>query len=342
MDKRLNIGLIGLGRLGSVYAGYFAQRISGARLAAVADADAAIAELHAQKLGVSKWYGHYQDLLADAEIDAVVIVTPTRTHGEIVTAAAERGKAIYCEKPMSLSLDEACSMQQAVERARIFFHPAFTRRFDKGYVAAKRKIEEGAIGAPLVFKSSSRDPFRPSLEFLDPAKSGGIITDMGIHDLDIARWLVGEIQSVYSIGGAIAYPEMAPINDQDNTITSLNFESGALGTVDLSRSGVYGYDIRTEVLGSKGTLKIGYLRETPLLVMTKEGVTHDTVPYFMERFEGAYIAQLQDFVDRVRRDEPPSISVADGVAALRACLAATLSLKENRPVDLTERSVEGR
>ncbi len=152
---------------------------------------------------------------------------------------------------------------------------------------------------------------------------------------------MGEIQSVYSIGGVLAYPEMAPIGDQDNTITSISFESGALGTVDLSRSGVYGYDLRTEVLGSKGTLKIGYLRATPLLLMTKEGITHDAVPYFMERFEGAYIAQLQDFVDRVRRDEPPSISVADSVAALRACLAATLSLKEKRPIEVARESVEG-
>ncbi len=342
MDKKLNIGLIGLGRLGSVYAGYFAQRISGARLTAIADANAAVAEAQAQKWGVFKWYEHYQDLLADQEIDAVVIVTPTQTHGEIVMAAAEHGRAIYCEKPMSLSLDEACAMQQAVERAGVFFHPAFTRRFDKGYTAAKRKIEEGVIGAPLVFKSSSRDPFRPSLEFLDPQKSGGIITDMGIHDLDIARWLMGEITSVYSIGGAIAYPEMEAIGDQDNTITSICFESGALGTVDLSRSGVYGYDIRTEVLGSQGTLKIGYLRETPLLVMTKEGITHDAVPYFMERFEGAYIAQLQDFVDRVRQDQPPSISVADGVGALRACLAATLSLKEKRPIEVARENIADR
>jgi scyllo-inositol 2-dehydrogenase (NAD+) len=341
MDSKLNVGLIGLGRLGGVYAGYFAQRITHARLAAVADADAGRAQSLAHKLGVPKWYEHYQDLLGDQEIDAVVIVTPTKTHGEIVIAAAQQGKAIFCEKPLSLSLSEARAMQQAVERAGVFFHPAFTRRFDKGYVAAKRKIEEGVLGTPLVFKSSSRDPYRPSLEFLDPRQSGGIITDMGIHDLDLARWLMGEIRSVYSIGGVIAYPEMKPVGDQDNTITTIYFANGTLGVVDLSRSGVYGYDIRTEVMGSKGTLQIGYLRETPLRVLTKEGVTHDAVPYFMERFEQAYIAQLQDFVDKVIGAQPPSISVADGVAALQACFAATRSFKENRPVDLTQESVEG-
>ena len=127
---------------------------------------------------------------------------------------------------------------------------------------------------------------------------------------------------------------MKKIGDIDNAITSLYFASGALGVVDQSRNGVYGYDIRTEILGTKGTLKIGYLRETPILVMTKEGITHDTVPYFTERFEQAYISQLQDFVDNVRNDRRPSVTCADGVAALRVSAAATLSFKENRPVKI--------
>jgi scyllo-inositol 2-dehydrogenase (NAD+) len=225
-------------------------------------------------------------------------------------------------------------MQGIVEQTGVFFQMGFMRRFDKGYLAAKRKIEEGAIGTPVVFKSSSRDPFRPSLEYLDPAHSGGLFIDCGIHDLDLARWYMGDIASVYSIGGTLAYPEMKAIGDIDNAITSLYFTSGALGTIDLSRNGVYGYDIRTEILGTEGTLKIGYLRETPILVMNSKGITHDTVPYFTERFEQAYISQLQDFVNNLVERKPPSVTCADGVAALEASAAATLSFKENRPVDL--------
>ncbi len=335
MSRKINLGLIGMGRLGSVYAGYLTQRVQKAKLLAASDHNAA-AETQARELGVTKWYPHYQDLLADREIDAVVIVTPTSTHHDIVSCAAQAGKAIFCEKPLSLSLAEARAIEQVIASTRVFFHMGLMRRFDKGYRAAKEKIEQGVIGTPVVYKSSSRDPYRPSLEFLDPNKSGGIIVDMGIHDLDIARWVMGEVRSVYSLGGTLAYPEMKEIGDLDNAIVNLYFESGTLGVVDLSRSGVYGYDIRTEILGTKGTLKIGYLRETPVLVMTKEGITHDAVPYFMQRFEQAYIAQLQDFVDRLWRDEPPSVTCADGVAALEVCLAATLSFKEDRPVSLQQ------
>jgi predicted dehydrogenase len=251
-----------------------------------------------------------------------------------VIEAAKHGKAIFCEKPLSIALPEAHEMQRAVEQSGVFFQMGFMRRFDKGYVAAKRKIEEGVIGKPVVFKSSSRDPYRPSLEYLDPAHSGGLFIDCGIHDLDLARWYMGEIESVYSIGGTLAYPEMKEIGDIDNAITSLYFTSGSLGTIDLSRNGVYGYDIRTEILGTEGTLKIGYLRETPILVMTKNGITHDTVPYFTERFEQSYITQLQGFVENVLQDKPPTVTCADGVAALQASVAATLSFKENRPVKI--------
>ena len=264
MNKKLGIGVIGLGRLGNSYAKYLNGRIGGAHVVAISDVNEETAASLAAELGVSKKYRAHEDLISDAEVDAVVIVSPTSTHKEIVLAAANHGKPIFCEKPLSISLAEAQEMQRIVEQTGVFFQMGFMRRFDKGYLAAKRKIDEGAIGTPVVFKSSSRDPFRPSLEYLDPAHSGGLFIDCGIHDLDLARWYMGDIASVYSIGGTLAYPEMKAIGDIDNAITSLYFTSGALGTIDLSRNGVYGYDIRTEILGTEGTLKIGYLRETPI------------------------------------------------------------------------------
>ncbi len=334
MSRKLGIGVIGLGRLGSAYARYFTGRIAGATLVALSDVNESAVATLAADLGVSKQYRHYQDLIADAEVEGVVVVSPTSTHKEMVLEAAKHGKAIFCEKPLSISLDAAHEMLSVIEQTGAFFQMGFMRRFDKGYLAARRKIAEGGIGTPVVFKSSSRDPYRPSLEYLDPAHSGGLFVDCGIHDLDLARWFMGEIASLYSIGGTLAYPEMKAIGDIDNAITSLNFASGALGVIDLSRNGVYGYDIRTEILGTAGTLKVGYLRETPILVMTKEGITHDTVPYFTERFEQAYITQLQDFVNNVLQGKPPAVTCADGVAALLASAAATLSFKENRPVKI--------
>ncbi|MDQ3172726.1 MAG: Gfo/Idh/MocA family oxidoreductase [Acidobacteriota bacterium] len=336
MSKKLGIGVIGLGRLGSAYAKYFTGRIAGATLVAVSDVIESTVTSLAAELGVSKHYVRYQDLIADEEVEGVVIVSPTSTHEEVVLEAAKRGLPIFCEKPLSISLAEARAMLRTVEQTGVFFQMGFMRRFDRGYVGAKRKIVEGVIGTPVLFKSSSRDPYRPSLEYLDPAHSGGLLIDCGIHDLDLARWYMGEIASVFSIGGTLAYPEMKAIGDIDNAVTSLYFASGSLGVIDLSRNGVYGYDIRTEILGTEGTLKIGYLRETPILVMTKDGITHDTVPYFTERFEQAYITQLQDFVNNVLQGKPPAVTCADGVAALQASAAATLSFKENRPVKIRE------
>jgi scyllo-inositol 2-dehydrogenase (NAD+) len=330
MHNKINVGVIGMGRLGSLYANYLLTSVPQACLLAVSDVKDGVAEAFARKNNVRRWFTRYQDLLADKEIDAVLVVTSTSTHKEVVVEAAGRNKAIFCEKPLSLSLNEAGAMSQAIERAGTFFQMGFMRRLDKGYAAAKRKIEEGTIGSPIVFKSSSRDPFRPSLEYLE--HSGGLITDCGIHDIDLARWYCGEVRSVFSIGGILAYPEIGTIGDVDNAITTLQFESGALGMIDMSRSGIYGYDIRTEILGTKGTLQIGYLRETPLLILKENGVTHDTVPYFMERFGQAYVAQLQNFVENVALGRPPAITCADGVEALRISLAATQSLKEGRPV----------
>ena len=334
MNKKLNVGVIGLGRLGHLYASYFLGRIANARLVAVADVLAEAAERFANEHGVPRWYQHYQELLDDKEVDAVVIVTPTSSHKDVASAAAQAGKAVFCEKPLSISLDESLAIKEALAQTGIFFHLGFMRRFDSGYAAAHQKIAAGEIGTPIVFKSTSRDPFRPSLEYLAPEHSGGLLVDCGIHDMDLARWLMGEVQSVYSIGEVLAYPEMKPSGDIDNAIATLTFTSGALGVIDLSRSAIFGYDIRTEILGTQATLQIGYLRETPLTVLTKNQVAHDTVPYFMQRFGQAYVDQLQNFVDHVRGGKPPAITCDDGIAALRVSLAATQSLHERRPVTL--------
>jgi predicted dehydrogenase len=150
-----------------------------------------------------------------------------------------------------------------------------------------------------------------------------MLIDMGIHDFDLARWFMGDVRTVSTIGATIAYPELTTVGDIDNAVASLTFADGKLGVVDLSRSGIYGYDIATEILGLEGTLKIGYLRETPVMVLTKNSVAHDTVPYFMERFRDAYTTQLQNFAQNVLHDRTPPITIEDGLEALRIGVAAT-------------------
>jgi scyllo-inositol 2-dehydrogenase (NAD+) len=329
MNSPLNVGVVGLGRLGSLYARHFATRLSGARLHSVSDVRTAVARQIASETG-AKAYANHHDLLADRALDAVVVMTPTKLHADVVLSACRAAKAIFCEKPLSLNLTEARAMSAAVRKKGVYFQLGFMRRFDRAYAAAKRKIEDGAIGTPLVFKSSSRDQFPPPLDYLRPANSGGLFVDMGIHDFDLARWFMGEVRTVHSTGGAIADPRLNRIGDIDNAFVSLTYRDGGIGSVSLSRNGVYGYAIDTEIVGSKGTLQIGYIRETSLLVMTEGSIAHDTVPGFLERFDQAYVAQLQNFVDNLRLNRAPPITCDDGLAAQKIAVAATRSLHSGR------------
>jgi scyllo-inositol 2-dehydrogenase (NAD+) len=329
---KLNVALIGLGRLGRVYARDLAARIPCTRLAAVADLSRTAVDEVVREFDIPVGSTDPAHVITDPSIDAVVIVTPTDTHGAVTKMAAEAGKAIFCEKPLAISLTDALEMKRVVESSGAFFQLGFMRRFDRGYVAAKARLGEGAIGDAVVFKSSSRDPYPPSVEYANPKTSGGLILDMGIHDFDLARWFMGEVASVQAVGGVLAYPQLGAVGDIDNAIITLTFKSGCLGVVDLTRNGIYGYDITTDLLGTAGTLRVGYLRETPLMVMTKGSVTHDTVPFFMERFGEAYTAQLENFAQNVLQGRKPPITVDDGVEVLKIAIAATKARETGQPV----------
>src|SRR5262245_11929112 len=206
--KKIKVGLIGLGRLGRVYARDLGTRIPETRLVAVADIDPRLVEEVAGELDVPRGLADPLALLDEREVEAVVIVSPTHTHAALTRAAAERGKAVFCEKPPSLSLAETLSMKETVQRTGIFFQMGFMRRFDAGYAAARRQVQEGVVGTPVLFKSTSRDPHRTTLEYADPKSSGGMLLDMGIHDFDLARWFMGEVASVHAVAGTLAYPEL--------------------------------------------------------------------------------------------------------------------------------------
>jgi len=330
--RKLKVGVIGAGRLGKVYVRDLASRIPETTVVAVADIDRTLATAVAEEFDVPKAYASADELIGDRNVEGIVIVTPTHAHRDHAIAAAQSKKPTFCEKPPALSLAECTAMSDAIEKSGTFFQMGFMRRFDPGYAAAKAKIDKGVIGRPVVFKSSSRDPFRPSLEYANPASSGGIMVDMGIHDFDLARWFMGDVETVSAVGAVLAYPEMASIGDIDNAIATLVFADGRLGVVDLTRKGVYGYDISTELLGDAGALRVGYLRETPIFTMTKNSIAHDTVPYFMERFERAYTLQLQNFARNVLQDRAPAVVIADGVEALRIALAATAACRTGEQV----------
>ena len=333
----IRMGLVGAGRMGATFAYHLANSVAEAQLVAIADAHGKTANEVAARFGVECIYNDYRQLLELSDIDAVVIASPTNSHPEIIRDAATAGKHIFCEKPLGLSLKECDSAIAAVKAAGVKLQLGFMRRFDAGYVAAKKKIEEGAIGKPVMFKSTGRDPKRTSLEFARRENSGGLIADMAAHDFDLARWLMGsEVERVHSEGGCLVFPELKEVGDIDNAVVNLKFANGAIGNVDVSRNAVYGYDIRTEVLGSDGGIMISKIRQTPILIMNRDGVTHDTIPYFMERFADAYAAEIRDFVACIVEDRQPAVTGQDGRLAAAIGIAATLSFDEGRPVMVQE------
>ncbi len=337
MSARLPVGVIGLGRMGQIYSRHLGRHLPQAQLVYVSDVIEERAQTLAAELGIERWSTDYRDLLVSKAVKAVFVTSPTSTHREVVIAAAEAGKAIFCEKPIALTLEDTDTMLDAIQENSVMFQAGFMRRFDSGYVAAKKQIEAGVIGKPVTFKSIGRDPFCPDLEYAKPSVSGGLILDMAIHDFDLGRWLMAdEVRRVYTEGGTLAFPQLNTVGDIDNAVVNILFEGGALGNVEVSRNALYGYDIRTEILGTEGGLNIGYYRHTPLLVMTRQGISHDMVPYIVERFGDAYLVQTKDFVERVLNDREPAVDGYDARSALVIGLAATRSYKETRPVELSE------
>ncbi len=321
MSTPLKIGVIGLGRMGLLYARTLATRVSGVQLFAVADVSEQARTRVADEFSVFHAFAHAHELIALPDLDAVVIATPTSTHQDLVIAAAEAGKAIFCEKPLALTLEENHRVLEAVAP----------------YQKAKALIADGRIGRPITFQSIGRDPFCPRREYADPALSGGLIVDMAIHDFDLARWFMGsEVKHVFAEGALLVCEELAQVGDIDNAVITLRFMNGVLGTVEVSRNAFYGYDIRTEVLGSEGAVTIGAHQHTPVMLLTRSGAQHDVVPYLMERFGDAYRAQMQHFVNCLRDGQPPSVGGADALAALEIGIAATRAYQTGRPVTLSE------
>ena len=282
-------------------------------------------------------YTDYDQLFGDPDLDVVLIATGVVDHPEHIVRAARSGLHIFTEKPIAFNLEDADQALAAVAEAGVYLQVGFMRRFDPGYAAAKRKIDEGAIGRPVLFKARSRDPFWPEKQ--DGPGYNTTYLDLGVHDFDLARWLVGsEVSEVYALGTALVYPKLAEFGDVDNAVVSLTFESGALGVVDFSRNARYGYDIRAEVLGDEGAVFVGGLQQTPLLVLSRDGVAHDVFPWYPERFADAFLGEVAVFVDAIQSNRAPQPGGIDARRASEIGVAALESWRRGEPVKVERRA----
>jgi predicted dehydrogenase len=258
----------------------------------------------------------------------------------MVEAAAAAGKHVFCEKPISLSLEATVAAIDAAREAGISLQVGFHRRFDPDWAAAAERIKAGELGDVYFFHTRLRDKQPPPMDYI--RQSGGLFVDVTIHDLDAARWLVGEIEEVTAVGAALSDPAFAELGDVDNAVIALRFESGALGVIDESRVAGYGYECSTEVLGSRATVRIGDHRRVNDLWLTPGSAAVDWVSDFTERFPEAYALELESFANAIRMERPPEVTGEDGLAAFVLAQACDRSFREGKTVRLRHEERVGR
>src|SRR6056297_887138 len=336
MERKLNAGIIGAGRIGRLHARHLNTRIANIRVKAVSDVIVKAAEECAAELGIPEYYSDYRQILEDPQIDMVFICSSTDTHAAIMEAAARAGKHIFCEKPIALDLDKIDRALEVVQKSGVKLQIGFNRRFDSNYRRIRDLIAAGELGEPHILKITSRDPAPPPIEYVKV--SGGIFLDMMIHDFDMARYLIGdEVEEVYAIGAVKVDPEIGKAGDIDTALVTLQFKNGVVGSIDNSRKAVYGYDQRAEVFGSKGMA--GSDNNTPNRVRLcgAESVSEDLpLNFFVERYVESYIDEMTLFVECILENKEVPVQGLDGKYPVVMGLAAKKSLAEHRPVKLSE------
>jgi predicted dehydrogenase len=324
--RSLGVVVIGVGSMGRRHAENV-RRNPELRLVAVVDARPEVAHAVADDLGCDRWRATAEEALADRDCQAAIIATAAGTHADLIALAAGHGRDVLCEKPLALTLADARRAIGSVERAGRRLQVGFMRRYDPGYAAAHEAIAAGRLGRPLLFKAVSRDR-EPG-----PAQgSGGILVDSAIHDFDLARWLIGEeVSEVTAVTGAAGGGIGGEV---DTALVNLRFAGGALGAVEVFARAGYGYDIRTEVVGSGGTARIGSDRQRPFELLTPDGGHRNFVGHYLERFAGAYEREVADWARRMLADRPPAVSGDDGLRALQIALAARAAAGTGQAVRL--------
>jgi len=337
--SKVGICVIGSGRAGMIHAANFAKNVPDAKLVAMVDPVEQVARDACAELGISKYYTDYKPALADDEINAVVIVTPTKFHVDIATDAAKAGKHILCEKPMAITVAECRAMNTAAAEHKVALQMGFMRRFDAGFIQAKEIVDSGAIGDVVMVRSNTRGPSVPQPWMYDIRKSNGPLAEVNSHDIDTLRWFTGsEFSNIYAIGGNYRSPEAsAEFPDfYDNVVVAAGFENGMQGMIDGAQGVGYAYDSRVEVLGTKGCVYIGRINDNAVVTCTAD-TQHGKYPLvdsWRKLFVQAYLAEDIAFVECIIGSTAPKVTGYDGEMAVKVVAAGNLSIIEKRIVYL--------
>ena len=327
----IQVALFGAGRIGKIHAANLAAQ-AGVQFKYVVDVNAEAAGALAAIHGGSS--ASVEAALADPEVKAVVIASSTDTHAELILRSAAAGKAIFCEKPVDLTIDRARACAAAVREAGVLCMLGFQRRYDPTFNTLKKRIDAGEIGTPELLIVTSRDPGPPPVSYIKV--SGGIFKDMLIHDFDIFRWILDDAAiSVHATGSCLVDPAIGEAGDLDTAVVTIRTVSGRLCQINATRRAAYGYDQRFEVLGSKGMLQAGNHKPTEVTAYGAVNVSVDRPEdFFLERYRVAYAEEMAHFFDALSNGTPLRTTVEDGLKALELAEAATLSWREQRVVTL--------
>lgn len=333
----VTVGIIGAGRIGQVHIQSIVTRVPSAKIKAVADPFMTEERsAWAKNMGVEYTTRDYKEVLADQDIDAVIICSSTDTHSPISIEAIKAGKHVFCEKPIDHEVPKIKEVIQALEGTGLKYQVGFNRRFDHNFEAVRNAVASGQVGDPHIIKITSRDPEPPSLDYVKV--SGGMFLDMTIHDFDMVRFLAGcDATEVYVQSANLVDPAIGEAGDVDTAIITLQMENGALAVIDNSRKAAYGYDQRAEVFGSKGMVAISNDSQSSAVITNGDGATAEKpMFFFLERYMDAYGKEMQSFIEAIEKGEDTPLGVMDGLKPVLMGLAAKKSVEEHRPVKISE------
>lgn len=340
--RKLGIGVLGVGEMGKRHAENVRRLVPEARLVGIADVVPERARQVAEELEIENFYGSLADMLGNKELQAVLITTPDKFHAAAITAAARAGKDIFCEKPIALTVEDGRAALAEVKKAGVRFQVGFMRHYDPAYAAAMSRIEAGEIGEPVIFKSVGRDKDAPPLSAFQSGINGMLFYTNTIHDFDLARWMMrDEVTEVHAHTTTTIRPEIEQYGDVVASVVNLKFERGAIGNVESYQQAVYGYDVRTEIVGSKGAIFIGTLQQTPAVFLSANGGLQNLADHFLTRFADAYVIEMRDFVHNILHHKPLRISGEDGLKALAIAVAAEASHRQGKPVKIAGQLYRG-
>lgn len=334
----VKIGAIGLGRLGHQHAKNIAFRIPGAELTAICDMNEDVLNKVCDEWNVPFRYTDYDEMIANEALDAIVITSPSHLHTTQIAAALEKGLHVFSEKPLGTTVEECKVAEEAVEKhPELVFMLGFMRRYDPSYAYAKAKVDAGEIGTPILFRGYSQDPescIEGAIAYA--GHSGGQFIDMGVHDIDLARWFLGsEPKSIFAIGGCYAHPEFGQYKDGDNVSALMHFENESMAFIFAGRTAPHGYNVETEIIGTKGILRIASVPAKNMVeILDEHGVRKECSQDFLERFDQAYVDEVNEFIDCIRTGRKPEVTVYDGTKTTEIAYKCKEAFESNELVRL--------